>query len=94
MFFEETMRVLDRHCRIVDEDADRSARPPSVIVLIVWPSAEKIAIEERIESGIEIITIRVERHEPRKMRIISAVRPAAMAPSRSTLAMASLTKTD
>jgi hypothetical protein len=43
-------------------------------------------IDVRIESGIEIMTIRVERHEPRNSRIISAVSPAAMAPSRATLA--------
>ena len=38
-----------------------SARPPSVMVLMVWPSAESTAIEVRIDSGIETMTISVER---------------------------------
>ena len=42
----------------------------------------------------EIITIKVDLHDPRKIRIISAVSPAAMAPSRKTLVMAVCTKTD
>ncbi len=40
------------------------------------------------------MTTSVDRHEPRNSRIISAVRPAAIAPSRSTPAMACLTNTD
>ena len=71
-----------------------SARPPSVMVLIVWPSADSTAIEVRIDSGIDTITTMVERHEPRKIRIISAVSPAAMAPSRSTESIALCTNTD
>ena len=55
-----------------------SASPPRVMVLMVWPSAESTAIEVRIESGIETMTIRVERQEPRKIRIIRAVSPAAI----------------
>jgi hypothetical protein len=35
-------------------------------------------------SGIDVITTRVDRHEPRNSTIISAVSAAAMAPSRST----------
>jgi hypothetical protein len=42
-------------------------------------------IDTRMDSGIEIMTIKVERHDPRNSRIISAVSPAAMAPSRTTL---------
>ena len=61
-----------------------SARPPSVIVLSVSPRKYSATSEVRIASGIEIMTTRVERHEPRNSRIISAVRPAAIAPSRST----------
>ena len=45
-------------------------------------------------SGIEIMTIRVERHEPRNTRIIRAVSPAAMAPSRKTPITEETTKTD
>ena len=71
-----------------------SASPPRVMVLMVWPSADITAIEVRIDNGIETITTRVERQEPRNSRIISAVRPAAMAPSRSTLVIAFCTNTD
>jgi len=48
--------------------------------------AEKVQHHQRRQDRqrIEIITTSVERQEPRKIRIISAVRPAAMAPSRST----------
>ncbi len=60
-----------------------SARPPSVMVFRVSPRKYSTTSDDRIASGIEIITTSVERQEPRKIRIISAVRPAAMAPSRS-----------
>ena len=63
-----------------------SARPPSVIVLMVSPRKWSTAIDVRIESGIEIMTMRVDRHDPRNSRIISAVSPAAIAPSLTTLA--------
>ena len=71
-----------------------SARPPSVMVLSVCPSAASTAIEVRIDSGMEIRTTTVERHEPRKTRIISPARAAAIKPSRSTPVMAPVTKTD
>ena len=48
-------------------------------------------IEVRIESGIDVTTISVLRHDPRNSRIITAVRPAAMAPSRTTPVMAART---
>ena len=51
-------------------------------------------MDVRIDSGIEINTIRVDRHEPRNNRIISPVRPAAMAPSRSTPAIDAVTSFD
>ena len=47
-----------------------SARPPSVMVLMVSPRKYSTAIEVRIDSGIEIMTTSVERQEPRKTRII------------------------
>ena len=50
--------------------------------------------EDRIASGIEIITTMVERHDPRNKRIISAVSPAAIAPSRNRATIESLTNTD
>ena len=71
-----------------------SASPPSVIVLSVSPRKYSTTSEDRIASGIEIMTTSVERHEPRKTRIISAVRPAAIAPSRSTPMTEEVTNTD
>ena len=71
-----------------------SARPPRVMMLIVWPSALRTAIELRIESGIETAMISVLRQLPRKSRIISAVRHAAITASRTTPEIAARTKID
>ncbi len=49
-----------------------SARPPSVMMLSVWPDADSPATAARIASGIEAAMMTVERHEPRNSRIISA----------------------
>ena len=51
-------------------------------------------IDVRIESGIETAMITVLRQLPRKMRIISAVRHAAITASRSTPVMDAFTKID
>ena len=61
-----------------------SARPPSVMMLIVSPSALSTMSDERIDSGIETAMMSVLRQLPRKTRIISAVRQAAMSASRTT----------
>ena len=47
------------------------AKPPSVMMLIVSPSALSTMIEVRIESGMETAMISVLRQLPRKSRIIS-----------------------
>ena len=52
-----------------------SARPPSVITLSVSPSACSTMIENRIDSGIEMTTVSVDRQLPRNSRIISAGQP-------------------
>ena len=70
-----------------------SARPPSVITLSVCPSAWSTEIEARIDNGIDAATISVLRQEPRNSRIINPVRPAAIAPSRTTPLIAARTKT-
>ena len=70
------------------------AMPPSVMMLSVWPSAHSTMIDTRIDSGIEMATISVLRHEPRNSRIMRAVSPAAMAPSLSTPSTAACTNTD
>ena len=71
-----------------------SARPPSVMMLIVSPSALSTMIDARIESGIETAMISVLRQLPRNSRIISAVRQAAIDASRSTPSIEARTKTD
>ena len=61
-----------------------SARPPSVMMLMVSPRKLSTMTEVRIESGIETAMIRVLRQLPRKSRIIRPVRQAAMIASRIT----------
>ena len=51
-------------------------------------------MDDRIDSGIEINTIRVDRQEPRNNRIINPVSPAAIAPSRRTPAIDAVTSFD
>ena len=64
------------------------------MVFSVSPRKYSTTSDDRIASGIEIITTSVDRQDPRKIRIISAVRPAAMAPSRSTPVTEFVTNTD
>ena len=71
-----------------------SAMPPRVIVLSVSPRKCKTTMDARIDSGIEIKTIRVDRHEPRNNRIIRPVSPAAIAPSRRTPTIDEVTSFD
>ena len=71
-----------------------SASPPRVMMLMVSPSALSTMIEVRIDSGIETAMISVLRQLPRKSRIISAVRQAAMIASCTTPSIAARTKTD
>ena len=71
-----------------------SAKPPSVMMLMVSPSALSTQMEHRIESGIEIAMIIVLRQLPRKSRIMIAVRQAAMMASRTTPLMAARTNID
>ena len=71
-----------------------SASPPSVMTLRVWPTALRIATDVRIESGIDVSTTRVLRQLPRKSRIMTPVKHAAIAPSVSTPVMAARTKSD
>ena len=70
------------------------ARPPSVMMLMVSPSAERQATDVRMESGMEMVMISVLRQLPRKSKIIRPVRPAAMMPSRMTPEIAARTKMD
>jgi len=49
-------------------------------------------MEVRIDRGIDVMTIRVLRQDPRNSRIMSAVRQPAIAPSRTTPVMVARTK--
>ena len=71
-----------------------SASPPKVMMLSVSPIAESAAIAPRIASGIDVVTIRVERQLPRKSRIIRLVSAAAITPSRITPWMEARTNID
>ena len=71
-----------------------SARPPRVMMLMVSPSAASRISELRMESGMETAMMMVERQLPRKTRIMMPVRQAAMMASRTTPAIAPLTKMD
>jgi hypothetical protein len=71
-----------------------SASPPSVMTFRVWPSAHSTIAENRIDSGIEITTVSVERQLPRNIRIMSAVSAAAISASRTTPSIDARTKID
>jgi hypothetical protein len=71
-----------------------SARPPSVMMLMVSPSAPSTMTAPRIDSGIEMAMMIVLRQLPRKIRIIDAVSAVAISASRMTPTTADLTKID
>ena len=70
-----------------------SARPPSVITLMVSCSRLRMQMEVRIDSGIEMQTISVLRQLPRNSRITVPVRKAAIRVSRTTPWTAARTNT-
>src|SRR5580700_12340922 len=70
------------------------ASPPSVMMLIVCPIALRTMIEVRIANGIEVAMITVLRQLPRNVRIMKAVRHAAINVSRTTPLIAPRTKID
>jgi hypothetical protein len=70
------------------------ARPPSVMMLMVSPSALSTMMDVRIDSGIETAMMIVLRQLPRKTRIMIAVRHAAITASRTTPEMDARTNTD
>ncbi len=71
-----------------------SARPPSVMMLIVWPSSPSTITEARIDSGIDTAIMTVLRQLPKNSRIISPVSIAAMIASRITPLTDARTKMD
>ena len=70
------------------------ASPPSVMILIVSPIALSTMMEVRIARGIEVAMITVLRQLPRKVRIMKAVRHAAISVSLTTPLIALRTKID
>ena len=64
------------------------------MMLMVSPSALNAMIDVRMASGIEVAIMSVLRQLPRKVRIIRAVRHAAITVSRTTPLMAPRTKID
>src|SRR5205809_2022978 len=71
-----------------------SASPPSVITLSVSPRSDSVITETRMASGIDTTITSVERHEPRKRRIMIPVSAAAMTASRRTPCSDARTNTD
>jgi len=71
-----------------------SAKPPSVMMLIVSPRAERMNRDIRIDSGIDAAMMSVLRQLPRKIRIIRPVRQAAIVASLSTPSIEARTKRD
>ena len=66
VFLHVPIDVLDGDGRVVDQDADRERRPPSVITLIVCPSSDSAIRELSTASGIDTVMMSVERQLPRK----------------------------
>ena len=71
-----------------------SARPPSVMMLSVSPSANSTSIEARIESGIVAAMITVDFQLPRNSSTSAAVSSAAISASTATPWIAASTKSD
>ena len=70
------------------------ANPPSVMMLMVSPIALSTMIDVRMANGIEVAMMTVLRQLPRNVRIMNAVRHAAMSVSLTTPLIAPRTKID
>ena len=89
------VRVLDFDRGVVHQDADGQRQAAQRHDVDGLAEQAQITISEvRIESGIEMQTMRVLRQLPRNSRIISPVRTAAMTASRTTPLMAARTNSD
>ena len=71
-----------------------SARPPRVMMLIVCPVTLRTIREVRMASGMEVAMITVLLQLPRKIKIMKAVKHAAISASRTTPLIAPSTKMD
>ena len=88
------MNVLDVDGGVVNQDADREREAAERHDVDGFAEEAKNQSEVRMESGMEMQTIRVLRQLPRNSRIMRPVRPAAIRASRSTPSIAARTKTD
>ena len=70
------------------------ARPPSVMMLMVSPRALSRSTETKMESGMEMEMTIVGRQSPRNIRIMTAVRAAAVTASFNTPLMEARTNSD
>src|SRR5260221_11988624 len=86
--------VFNGNRGVVHQDTNGQRQTARVIMLMVSPKALSVTIEHRIANGIEIAIIRVLRKSPKKSRIISAVKQAAITPSLTTPSIAAVTKMD
>src|SRR6266576_657286 len=71
-----------------------SARPPSVMMLMVSPKALRTMIEVNMESGIDTAIMTVLRQLPKKTKIMKPVRHAAISASRTTPSIEARTNND
>ncbi len=71
-----------------------SARPPRVMILIVWPVSRSSTTAVSNANGMVMTTIRELRQSPRKSKIIRPVSPAPIRPSRNTERRAARTYCD
>ena len=69
-------------------------KPPRIMMLRVWPSADRAVMEQSTARGMEVAMMTVERQLPRNSRIIRLVSAAAITPSLITPEMAALTNRD
>ena len=60
-------------------------------MLMVFPNADRMVNEAKIDKGMEIVIIKVERILPKNAKIINAVKQAAITPSVTTPLIAAVT---
>src|SRR5271167_4077533 len=89
---KKTITVVSVEASTASESSTRrpmaSAKPPRVMMLMVWLLKYRPKAPARIESGIERRIAKVERKLPRKIRIISDASTAPETASCSRLATA------
>ena len=90
--FKIAIDVFDLDGGVVDQDADGERQAAEGHDVDGLAERREQMSEQRIESGMETAMMIVERQLPRKSRIMTPVRQAAMMASRTTPLMAPRTK--